>query len=154
MISFGEPSYKEIISYQELSDIVEKQHADEPDPDERLYTFKRIISHHGPYKTSDPEYRGSMWNVKIEWEDGSQTFEPVSQVGVCDPASCAQYAKDHDLLDTHGWIFSTSCTMTKVMTTNDQTNRSCLYLENGKEACEFDQNYAYPKDGKKLKSKK
>ena len=104
MISFSEPSYEEIISYQELSDIVEKQHADEPDPDERLYTFKRIISHHGPYKTSDPEYRGSMWNVKIEWEDGSQTFEPLSQVGIDDPASCAQYAKDHDLLDTPGWI--------------------------------------------------
>ena len=72
MISFGEPSYEEIISYQELSDIVEKQHADEPDPDECLYTFKIIISHHGPYKISDPEYRGSRWNVKIEWEDGSQ----------------------------------------------------------------------------------
>ena len=43
LISFGEPSYKEIISYQ-LSDIVEKQHADEPDPDECLYTFKRIMT--------------------------------------------------------------------------------------------------------------
>ena len=69
-----------------------------------MYTFKRIISYHGPYKTNDPEYSGSIWNVKIEWEDGSQTFEPLSQVGVDDPASCAQYAKDHDLLDTPGWI--------------------------------------------------
>ena len=31
-------------------------------------------------------------------------FEPLSQVGVDDPASCAQYAKDHDLLDAPGWV--------------------------------------------------
>ena len=103
MIEYGEPQYEEIISYNELSDIIEQQHLEEPTPEEKLYIFKQILDHQGPLKPTDPNYKGSSWNVRIEWEDGSITFEPLDMVAKDDPYGCAKYAKEHDLLDTTGW---------------------------------------------------
>ena len=39
----------------------------------------------------------------VHWEDGSETFEPLSVMSKANPLTCALYAKDHDLLDTPGW---------------------------------------------------
>ena len=57
MIEYGEPKYEEIISYNKLSDIIEKQHLEEPTPEERLYIFKQILDHQGPLKPTDPSYK-------------------------------------------------------------------------------------------------
>ena len=38
----------------------------------------------------DPEYNGSMWNVQIEWNEGSHTFEPLSVIAADDPVSCVR----------------------------------------------------------------
>ena len=56
-----------------------------------------------PLKPTDPNYKGSSWNVRIEWEDGSITFEPLDMVAKDDPYGCAKYATEHNLLDTAGW---------------------------------------------------
>ena len=103
IIKYGDPEYEEIISYNELSDTIERQHGDELDAEEKLYVFKKIISHHGPIKPSDPQYKGSMWNLRIEWEDGTITMEPLSTIAADDPATCAKYAKEHNLLELEGW---------------------------------------------------
>ena len=44
-----------------------------------------------------------MWNVLVHWEDGSQTYEPLSTIAADCPVICAQYAKLHGLLNTPGW---------------------------------------------------
>jgi hypothetical protein len=41
--------------------------------------------------------------VLVHWEDGSETFEPLTVMAKADPLTCALYAKAHDLLDTPGW---------------------------------------------------
>ncbi|WP_371068099.1 hypothetical protein, partial [Salmonella enterica] len=71
--------------------------------EEKLHIYKRILSHHGPYKASDPEYKGSKWNLKIEWEDGTITFEPLTIMIKDDPAGCAKYGKENDMLEEEGW---------------------------------------------------
>ena len=68
-----------------------------------MYIFKKILSHHGPYRPNDPEYLGSSWNLRIEWEDGSITKEPLCIIGKDDPASCAKYGLENNLLDEVGW---------------------------------------------------
>ena len=103
VIEYGDPSYEEIISYGELSDIIECQQSEEQSAEDKLFFLKRIISHHGPMKPTDPNYKGSSWNVKIEWDDGSITYEPLDMVGQDDPFGCAKYAKEHDLLELPGW---------------------------------------------------
>ena len=93
IIAYGDPQYEEIISYAELSDIVEQQHIEEPSDEEKLHIYKKILSHHGPFKSSDKQYLGSRWNLRIEWEDGSITMEPLSIISKDDPGGCAKYAK-------------------------------------------------------------
>jgi hypothetical protein len=65
--------------------------------------FKAINEHQGPISQSNPRYKGSLYNVLVHWEDGSETFEPLSVMAKADPLTCALCAKDHDLLDTPGW---------------------------------------------------
>jgi hypothetical protein len=58
----------EIISYSELIDIIEKQEQENLDDPERLWTFKEIVAHEGPLKSKDSTYKGSAWNVMVQWE--------------------------------------------------------------------------------------
>ena len=117
IIEYGDPVYEEIISYGELSDIVEKQHMEELEEEDRLYIFKKILSHEGPLKPSDANYKGSKWNLKVEWEDGTITMEPLSIIGADDPATCAKYAKENGLLEQEGWKrFRRLAKRTKLMT--------------------------------------
>ena len=64
--------------------------------DQELFKFRSIIGHHGPLVESDPDWKGSKYNVQVEWETGEITFEPH-------PATCAAYAKENDLLAIKGW---------------------------------------------------
>ena len=39
----------------------------------------------------------------VEWETGETTYEPLELIASNDAVTCAQYAKQHGLLDTEGW---------------------------------------------------
>ena len=86
-----------------MSDIVERQHQDEIDNADKVWLFRKIVRHVGPLSPNDPNYKGSKWNLRVEWEDGSITDEPLSMLIKDDPVSCAKYAKDNDLLEVDGW---------------------------------------------------
>jgi len=63
----------------------------------------RITAHEGPLKPSDPTYKGSKYNVMIEWENGEITSEPLTIIAADDPVTCAIYAKENGLLDLDSW---------------------------------------------------
>ena len=65
--------------------------------------FRAIIGHQGPLLDSDPDWKGSKYNVQVEWETGEITFEPLSIIAADDPVKCAAYAKENDLLALEGW---------------------------------------------------
>ena len=71
--------------------------------DQELYKFRAIIGHQGPLLASDPDWKGSKYNVQVEWETGEITFEPLSIIAADDPVTCAAYAKENDLLALEGW---------------------------------------------------
>ena len=52
---------------------------------------------------SDPDWKGSKYNVQVEWETREITFEPLSIIAADDPVTCAAYAKENDLLALEGW---------------------------------------------------
>ena len=68
-----------------------------------LFKFRSIIGHQGPLATSDPDWKGSKYNVQVEWETGEITYKPLSIIAADDPATCAPYAKENDLLAVEGW---------------------------------------------------
>ena len=71
--------------------------------DQELYRFRAIIGHEGPLKATDHNWKGSKWNVQIEWETGEITFEPLSVIAADDPITCAAYAKEKSLYNLDGW---------------------------------------------------
>ena len=71
--------------------------------DQEPYRFRAIIGHQGPLLASNPDWKGSKYNVQVEWETGEITFEPLSIIAADDPVTCAAYAKENDLLALEGW---------------------------------------------------
>ena len=61
--------------------------------DQELHRFRAIIAHQGPLLASDPDCKGSKYNVQVEWETGEITFELLSIIAADDPVRCAAYAK-------------------------------------------------------------
>ena len=93
---------EEIMSYNQLMDYTQKGTDAEEDPDS-LFKFKDIVAHQGPLESTDPNHKGSKYNVMVEWESGEVTYEPLTLISKDDPITCAVYAKKHDLLDTTRW---------------------------------------------------
>ena len=93
---------EEIMSYNQLMDYIQKGTDAEEDPDS-LFKFRDIVAHQGPLESTDPNHKGSKYNVMVEWESGEITYEPLALISKDDPITCAVYAKKHDLLDTTGW---------------------------------------------------
>ena len=93
---------EEIMSYNQLMDYIQKGTDAEEDPDS-LFTFRDIVAHQGPLESTDPNHKGSKYNVMVEWESGEVTYEPLTLISKDDPITCAVYAKKHDLLNTTGW---------------------------------------------------
>ena len=56
-----------------------------------------------PLSKEHPIFKGSQYNVRVEWENGEITEEPLSVITVDAPVACAIYAKEHALLDKPGW---------------------------------------------------
>ena len=93
---------EEIMSYNQLMDYIQKGTDAEEDPDS-LFKSRDIVAHQGPLESTDPNHKGSNYNVMVEWESGEVTYEPLTLISKDDPITCAVYAKKHDLLDTTGW---------------------------------------------------
>ena len=95
--------YEEIVAFNDIVDFIE-----EDQTWDGVWKFREIKDHEGPLKPSDKRYKGSRFNVQIEWESGEVTWEPLTRkdkggIYDADPVTVAIYAKDHGLLDTPGW---------------------------------------------------
>ena len=87
---------EEIMSYNHLMDYIQKGTDAEEDPDS-LFKLRDIVAHQGPLESTDPNHKGSQYNVMVEWESGEVTYEPLTLISKDDPITCAVYGKKHDL---------------------------------------------------------
>ena len=97
----GDEGAEEIIAYTEICQLIEEQ--DRADATDKLHTYQKIVDHHGPLKPSDPSYKSCLYNVKVLWEDGTETWEPFSGIKSDDPITLATYALENDLLHLPLW---------------------------------------------------
>ena len=97
-LDVGQRRAEAIMSYVQILD-----HLDQQEQQEDLYKFRAITGHQGPLSPQDENYKGSKYNVMVEWETGEITDEPLSLIAADDPVTCAEYAKKHDLLHLDGW---------------------------------------------------
>jgi hypothetical protein len=84
ILNVGEGRAQSIISYNQLLDYIERSKQE----DEDVYKFKCIIAHQGPLKPDHHDWKGSKYNLLIEWESGEQTYTPLSVIAKDDPVTC------------------------------------------------------------------
>jgi hypothetical protein len=103
LIRVGDGTLDEIISYNELSNIIEEQQEQQEKGTKDVWALNGIKSHQGPLTKHHPEYKGSSYNVVVEWDDGSETTEPLDIIIKDDPITVADYAAANNLSDRPGW---------------------------------------------------
>ena len=89
--------YEEIVAYNDIIDYIEADTTEEG-----VWKFRQILEHK-KMKSSDPDYKGSSYNLLVEWEGGECTWEPLTALIKDDPVTVALYGKKHDLIGKPGW---------------------------------------------------
>ena len=76
ILDIGNGKVEELISYNQLLEHLENAQGHNMGMDQELYRFRAIIGHEGPLLASDPDWKGSKYNVQVEWETGEITLNP------------------------------------------------------------------------------
>ena len=97
-VSRNQDQCEEIMAYNDIIDHIEKQ-GEAP----IFWELDHIVSHEGPLTKEHPSYKGSTFNVRVEWSNGEITDEPLSIIAADAPVACAIYAKKKGLLNQPGW---------------------------------------------------
>jgi hypothetical protein len=81
------------------------QHVEKNNNDgETFWKYKQISGHKGPLNKNHSSWKGDKYNVKVEWENGEVSYEPIHTIASTDHVVvCAIYGKEHGLLNTDGW---------------------------------------------------
>jgi hypothetical protein len=67
-------------TFNEILDHIERDSNNADSDTEQLYKFGCITAHQGPLRTSNSNYKGSTYNVLVEWETGETTYEPLDMI--------------------------------------------------------------------------
>ena len=81
-LDVGQGRAEAIMSYVQILD-----HLDHQELKEDLYKFRAITGHQGPLSPQDENYKGSKYNVMVEWETGEIAEEPFSLIAADDPVT-------------------------------------------------------------------
>ena len=104
IVKIGDESVEQLLDYATVSDMVEN-YCENPDlEDDKIWCYDEITGHQ-EVRPRDPRYKGCRWNVKILWEDGTETWEPLNVVALDDPVKCVEYGREKKLLHKPGWKF-------------------------------------------------
>jgi len=98
LCSINDDALEDVMSYNDI--LAHIQHDEASDI---VWKFCCITAHKGPLKQNHPNYKGSTYNVMIEWENGEITSAPLSIIAADDPVTCAIYAWENNLLEQEGW---------------------------------------------------
>ena len=78
ILNNGNGKVEELISYNQLLEHIENVQDHDIGMDQELNRFRAVIGHQDPLLASEPDWKGSKYNVQVEWETGEITFEPLS----------------------------------------------------------------------------
>ena len=66
ILDIGNGKVEELISYNQLLEHLENAQDHDMGMDQELFKFRAIIGHQGPLVASDPDWKGSKYNVQVE----------------------------------------------------------------------------------------
>ena len=76
ILDIGNGKVEEIISYNQLLEHLENAQDHDMGMDQELYRFRAIIGHQGPLLASDPDWKGSQYNVQLNGRLGRLLLNP------------------------------------------------------------------------------
>jgi len=89
--------HEDLLSYAQVLEYLE-------DETDKAWRFTRISAHSGPLRKGQPGYKGSSYNLQVEWQGGWEpTYEPLYDMFKQEPDAVIAYAEANGLLDTKGW---------------------------------------------------
>ena len=103
----GDDIYEEVMAYSRMLSFVTD---DEIEPG--FHRLDSIVNH---------RKKGRSWEVQIRWEDGTYSWNDLSDLALDDEISCAVYARAKGLLDEPGWK--------RFRTTGSKANMKKLYRQ-------------------------
>ena len=80
---------EELVTYNELLDLLAHDMSDQPDDGGEGSTRFEAIKNHRRSPTDR-----SKWEVLVSWDTGEETWEPLTVIRTQDPVTCAAYAKE------------------------------------------------------------
>ena len=98
-VKFTRDEKDDIMSY---NDIVNYMNRDSSLYDGEYWNYRKIIAHEATPR-NHPNYKGSSYNLRVLWENGEHSDEPLKVFGKDAPVDCAIYAKKNGLLNKPGW---------------------------------------------------
>ena len=90
-VAVRDDKLEETVAYGQLMDFIKSDELKEG-----VWKFHEILSHQGPLKPGECNYKGSAWNFLILWETGEISWEPLHEIAKTAEAKCALYAKQQD----------------------------------------------------------
>ena len=92
-------AFDDLLTYHEVCEYLTRDRNSE---DGEQWKYREFLNHiHTPVGHKDR--KGSEYNVLVLWENGEQTYEPLSILAKDAPIDCAKYAKKKNLLNKPGW---------------------------------------------------
>ena len=80
-----------------------EQHREPKELGKGYFMLRGIKAYHDPLDPNHPDYKGSSYNLLVEWETGEVTYQTFMQMSMDVPASFVVYSKKHNLLDKSEW---------------------------------------------------
>ena len=75
ILGIGNGKLEEIISYNQLVDLLEAAANEDNKISDDLFKFRAFIGHQGPLMPTDPNWKGCKFNVLVDWEFGEKITE-------------------------------------------------------------------------------
>jgi hypothetical protein len=98
LVELGDGAFDEIIAYGTLCECIEDLEDEDISSEHKAWTFTDVIGHQGRLRKSRKDWKRSLYNVLLLWDDGSETYEPLEMVIKDDTVTLASYDLKHDLL--------------------------------------------------------
>jgi hypothetical protein len=103
LVELGDGAFDEKIAYGTLCACIEELEDEDLISEQKLWLFTDFIGYQRTLRKSLKDWIGSLYNVLLLWEDGSDTYEPLEMIIKDDLVTLASYALNHDLFGRPGW---------------------------------------------------
>ena len=98
LVRLGDGKREDVMTCNAVVEAIDRQIERENamSDEERLWIHKEVKAHR-------KMKNGQAWEVLMQWEDDSKTWEPLTEIAKTDPVHLAKHAKENGLLDLPGW---------------------------------------------------